>query len=204
MSDLFIVDSQGREYDLNPPRIGDVGIFDISWSLGQLNRFTGRCIRPYSVAEHSLLVCEIAEREHGLDVHGLLCALMHDAHEAYTGDLHSPGKRIVGGAWQAFEDAQARNVATAFALRGASVVHRQCIKQADLQALATERRDLMPPSERPWSILQGVEPIGWVRLDTPERRAMTWEDWRDRFLDRYHELDFARNEALFGSRTAPK
>jgi hypothetical protein len=29
------------------------------------------------------------------------------------------------------------------------------------------------------------------------RRAMGWEDWRDRWLDRYHELDFARNEQLY-------
>ena len=77
-------------------------------------------------------------------------------------------------------------------------VHRTAIKQADLMALATERRDLLPPGGTPWSTLNNIEPIGWVRLHTYERRAMDWEDWRDRWLDRYHELDFARNEALFG------
>ena len=65
---------------------------------------------------------------------------------------------------------------------------------SDLIALATEKRDLMPSSPRPWPVLAGVEPVGWVNLRSIERERMTWEDWRDRWLDRYHELDFARNE----------
>lgn len=170
---------------------------DIAWALAQLNRYTGHCLRPYSVAEHSLLVCEIAERELGLDVHGLLAAHMHDAHEAYTGDMHTPGKRAIGSAWFDFERAHHRAVATAFALHAPNSVHHDAIKRADLMALATERRDLLPPSDTPWSTLQGIEPIGWVRLNSSERQAMGWEDWRDRWLDRYHELDFARNDALF-------
>jgi uncharacterized protein len=74
--------------------------------------------------------------------------------------------------------------------------HHSTIRLADLMALATEWRDLMPAHPAPWAVLDGIEPVGWMRLMAPERVAMTWEDWRDRWLDRYHELDFARREAL--------
>ena len=193
----WIPTSQGIEFDIERPRYGQVLAMDIAWSLAQLNRFTGHALRPYSVAEHSLLVCEIAEREFGLDVHGLLAALMHDAHEAYCGDLHTPGKHVVGYGWAAFERRLQTNVTGAFALHTAVGVHGANIKRADLLALATERRDLLPRTTTPWQSLTGIEPIGWVRLDSPERKAMNWEDWRDRWLDSYHELDFARNELLF-------
>lgn len=39
------------------------------------------------------------------------------------------------------------------------------IKQADLIALATEKRDLMPYSTEPWSYLTGVDPLS--ELITP-------------------------------------
>lgn len=193
----WILTSQGIEFNVERPRYGQVLVMDIAWALSQINRFTGHCLRPYSVAEHSLLVCDIAEREFGLDVFGQLAALMHDAHEAYCGDLHTPGKHVVGAGWAEFERRLQYNVNGAFALHSAVAVHCAQIKQADLIALATERRDLLPPCATPWQSLNGIEPVGWLRLDSPERHAMNWEDWRDRWLDRYHELDFARNERLF-------
>ena len=52
----FIVTSNGDELDLQAPARGHITALDIAWSLAQTNRFSGRCLRPYSVAEHSLLV----------------------------------------------------------------------------------------------------------------------------------------------------
>ena len=95
------------------PETFDIG--HIAHSLAQINRFTGHASRPYSVAEHSLLVCDIAERYFGLDVHGQLAALLHDAHEAYTTDLSTPAKAEVGGGWRTFEAASATWLRCAFA-----------------------------------------------------------------------------------------
>ncbi len=190
----FIVTSNGDELSLDVPRRGHITALDIAWSLAQTNRFSGRCIRPYSVAEHSLLVCEILERDMGLNVHAQLLGLMHDAHEAYAGDMHTPGKDQIGAAWRAWESRWEHLVHSCFALLTAHSVWRREIKHSDLAALATEKRDLMPSSPTPWPVLAGVEPVGWVNLRSVERERMTWEDWRDRWLDRYHELDFARNE----------
>jgi len=196
----FIVTANGDELVLRHPRPEQFGIFGIAWSLAQLNRFVGHAIRPYSVAEHSLLVVEIMERETQADVHGLLAGLMHDAHEFITNDVAGPAKEDIGPAWHAFEARWEKQVQVHYALLTANAVWRQVIKAADLRALATERRDLVHDAQlTEWPVLAGVEPVDWINLDTPERRAADWEFWRDRFLDKYHELDYARN-ALF-SRT---
>lgn len=197
----FMVTSDGSELSMDHPERGAVTALDIAWSLAQTNRFAGRCLRPYSVAEHSLLVCEIAEQELGLDVHGQLMALMHDAHEAYSGDLHWPGKQFIGASWHAWEWRWEHLVHSCFSLFTANAVHHKAVKQADLIALATEKRDLMPNSARSWPVLHGIDAYPYVNLRSDERNAMNWEDWRDRWLDKYHELDFARTERHFGSGT---
>lgn len=195
----WIMTASGHELSLLDPTPATITLADISHSLAQLVRFTGHARRPYSVAEHSLLVCEIVERTVTSDPHALLAALLHDAHEAYTGDLHSPGKAIVGGAWRAFEDHLQERVRSAFAVHGPSGVWHEAIKMADLQALVTEREQLMPkmPWHRPWTPeLRGIQPVGWVDLMDPARCAMTWLDWRRSFADRADELEFARNDLL--------
>lgn len=201
----WILTTSGRRLDLAAPQQGDIAPMDIAWALAQTNRFTGHCLRPYSVAEHCLLVAHLAEHVHRLDVHGLLAALMHDAHEAYCGDLSSPAKQALGEPWRQFESRVEHTVRTAFALHTASAMHRDAIKHCDLMALATERRDLMPShgaGAEPWPCLAGIEPAHWVNLRSNERTAMGWEDWRDRWLDKYHELDYERNEALFSEARA--
>lgn len=194
----WILTATAQPFELDMPRIAQVNIMDIAWALSQINRFTGHALRPYSVAEHSLLVAEICEREHQLDAHGLMAALLHDAHEAYCGDLSSPGKQVLGNAWHDFERRLQGTVTSAFALHTAAQVHRTAIKQADLAALATERRDLLPHHPARWECLRHAAPVAWVTLQDPSRTQHDWEFWRDRFLDRFHELDFARQQLLDG------
>ena len=194
--DDFIVTAGGDELNLTAPRPGHLTAFTIAWALSQINRYTGHALRPYSVAEHSLLVHDIAEQELQLDVHGRFAALMHDAHEAFCGDMHSPGKRHIAG-WAAWEMHWEHAVRSAFAFRIPAQVQRDAIKRADLIALATERAALIhPQATTPWGCLAGIEPITWVNLNAPERVRADWEFWRDRWLDKYHELDFERNELL--------
>lgn len=191
----FIVTAGADELDVHTPAPGHITIWSIAWSLAQINRFNGHALRPYSVAEHSLLVCEIAEREFGLNVHGLLAALLHDAHEFASGDMHTPGKREIGEAWYRWEARWSSLVARCFSIATPTQVYSQQIRRADLMALATERRDLVQDAPTPWPALQAdeVQPVGWVRLNSPDRAQHDWEFWRDRFLDRFHELEHARD-----------
>lgn len=186
----------GRVFDLRYPQHQQITIDDVAHHLAQINRFTGAARRPYSVAEHSLLVCEICERMMPrMDVHGLMAALLHDAHEAYTNDLSTPAKREVEG-WTLFEHRMERTVRSAFGVHAAAHDHRDAVKAADLIALATERAQLLPEHSMPWEVLMHVQPIHWVDLMSTEREAMSWRDWRNRFEDRFEELEFARGELL--------
>lgn len=67
----------------------DICIEDIAHSLAHLCRYTGHTRMFYSVAQHSLLVAEKIPGGSGLK----LAALLHDAAEAYIGDVSSPLKQ---------------------------------------------------------------------------------------------------------------
>lgn len=192
----FIVAADSREISMRHAAVGDLTSFSIAWSLSQINRFNGHARRPYSVAEHSLFVCEILERDFGLDVHGQFAGLMHDAHEAVCGDMHSPGKHEIGPEWYRWEHRWERLVRNTFGMHTSATANRHAIHHADLMALATEKRDLMPEGDLSWPALAGIKPVPWVDLYSDERRALIWEDWRDRFRTRFHQLDLARNAGL--------
>lgn len=179
----------GAQVDLRLMETNSLSLLDIAHALACLNRFTGHCRRPYSVAEHSLLVVDIMERE--LHIHepaALLAGLMHDAHEAYTGDLSTPLKQLLGPTWAAEEARIQHAVLARFGLEATYAAHAEQIKRADIIALCTERRDLMPEGGPAWPLLAGVDAVQphLHRLDA--RTAMYWRDWRDAFLERFAEL----------------
>lgn len=62
---------------------------DIAHALGMLCRFNGHIRRFYSVAQHSVVVSHLVEPELAR------AALMHDATEAYMGDMTAPLKRCI-------------------------------------------------------------------------------------------------------------
>jgi hypothetical protein len=210
----WMITATGAEYHLHGPgAMTDAGrpvrIEDIAHQLAIINRFHGATKRPYSVAEHSLLCSEIAQRA-GASLTVQMAALMHDAHEVYTNDLSSPAKSAVnyrsiaaGGtrAWDVFEGEHANVVRRKFGLITAFTGHRRLLREIDLMALATERRDLTAwraETHAGWLVLgdeaddpaHHIPPIEWVRLDTPERERMGWQDWRLAFMDRFEEIGF--------------
>jgi hypothetical protein len=189
----WMLTATGATIDLRLVAPEQIRLADIAHHLAQLNRYTGACSRPYSVAEHSLLVCEIAEREIGIRSPSvLLAALLHDAHEAYTADLSSPMKQAIGAAWHEVENRVAWSVRRRFGVLVASTSAAKDIRWADLCALSTERAQLMPPCGPEWPVSVTHPPLGWARLDG--RDAMAWQDWRQAFIDRFAELDYARSQ----------
>ncbi len=70
----------------------NVCIEDIAHSLSLTCRYSGHCCDFYSVAQHSILVWHMARRR-AASGNTLLAALLHDAAEAYTGDIARPIKR---------------------------------------------------------------------------------------------------------------
>jgi 5'-deoxynucleotidase YfbR-like HD superfamily hydrolase len=78
--------------------VDDIEINDIAWALSRISRFAGHTITeiPYNVAQHSLFVCNMIEHEYSNNPRLALFGLLHDAAEAYIGDIPSPIKRING------------------------------------------------------------------------------------------------------------
>ncbi len=84
--------SGGRTVDLLNIQPEDVTAEHIAGSLAQLNRFSGRCSLPWSVAAHSVLV----ERLCPPDLRPW--ALLHDAHESILGDVTTPAVELIAHA----------------------------------------------------------------------------------------------------------
>jgi hypothetical protein len=66
----------------------------IARQLSRICRYAGSTPRFYSVGRHSLLVAELVPHDPALR----LAALVHDAHECWTGDLCRPAKQVTGSA----------------------------------------------------------------------------------------------------------
>lgn len=187
----WMTTASGLEFDTATIDTDDINVSDIAHHLATSTRFNGAALRPYSVAEHSLLVCEIAERDLGMrDPSALLAALMHDAHEAYFGDVIQPVKAQLGERAALIEARLERAVHRRYGLITPSTAYREQIRRADLMALATERRDLLPRTPTQWTVLTGIEPAEWVNLR--DRDAFTWQDWYRAFCNRFNELNYAR------------
>lgn len=192
-SSCHMLTFSGRDYLPTQMVPADVHIEDVAHALSLICRFGGHTKVHYSVAQHSLLVARILE-DRGAPVEAQLAGLLHDAHEAYIGDVPTPVKTALGSIWRDLEHEVEIVVRQALGIAQASVDWEDLVKHADLMALATERRDLMHfDAERniPWRILWGVTPfhekigaLGW----SPQ-----W--WADVFLDRYEALRSAREAA---------
>jgi len=89
----FIQTYTGRFY-YNPIRIDHICGLDIAHALAHLCRFNGQCRTFYSVAQHCCLVADyLHSQTSDLDV--VRWGLLHDAAEAYIGDMPSPLKAFV-------------------------------------------------------------------------------------------------------------
>jgi hypothetical protein len=191
----------GHDYHLRSDRqaLNNIYIEEIAHALSQINRFNGHAKRPYSVAEHSLLCAEIAQQM-DLPTHMQLAMLLHDAHEAYIGDVSSPVKTMLGYAWNELESCQEMAVRQHFGLLALFKTQHHKIEEIDLIALATERRDLLaydPEKSRPWLVLDTpgglIQPAAHIGLDSQQREQTHWTEWRSRFMAEFRRLEQRRH-----------
>lgn len=142
----------GRTFNLLEPDPDEICIEDIAHALSNLCRFTGHVRRFYSVAQHSHIVSRLVPSDIAF------MALMHDASEAYIADISTPLKHQLHD-YKQIETRIELAIQVKFNLNAEGATKR-LIKQADLIALATERRDLMPRVEGDeWDLLNGIRPM---------------------------------------------
>jgi 5'-deoxynucleotidase YfbR-like HD superfamily hydrolase len=127
--------------DLVNPTEEMIEIGDIAKALSLICRFGGQIPRFYSVAQHSILVQALCPPE--LKLEGLL----HDASEAFLGDVIKPLKTLLGENYKGIEF----NFETLiFQKFGLDVSRLQEVKQYDLQAYDLEDQALRQNKTQPF------------------------------------------------------
>ncbi|WNF45846.1 phosphohydrolase [Pseudomonas sp. SG20056] len=154
----WIITRSGQKFDLANPTAAMVHPADIAHSLSMQCRFNGHSIDFYSVAQHCCLVADLVPAEHQLH------ALLHDATEAYVGDMVRPLKEAMRdratylGTTCLYEATEQRVWEAICERFNLDPVLPASVKHADLEALATEKRDLMRYHPAPWPCLEGIDP----------------------------------------------
>lgn len=162
----------GGYFDLERPSQSRFDIRDIAHALAHLCRFTGHTRRFYSVAQHSVLVSHIVPKEHAME------GLMHDAAEAFIGDVSAPLKGMLPD----YKRLEERVEAVVFERFGLPSCLPACVKTADLIALRTEQRDLMGADSHRWLSTDEVRPLVQVIEPLPPEQACV------QFLERFAQL----------------
>lgn len=88
----WIVTASGKRVDPLNVRPADIEMGDVCHALGNLCRFTGHSSRFYSVAEHCVRMVDWFFERASTTPRLRLGALLHDAAEAYIGDISAPMK----------------------------------------------------------------------------------------------------------------
>jgi hypothetical protein len=173
----WIQTHSGRKFDFLSPSYESICIEDIAHSLSMQCRFTGHTSRRYSVAAHSILVASLVPTPLRLE------ALLHDASEAYLGDVSTPLKQLITE-YQWLEERIQKMILIRYA--GVSVLDRT-VKDADRLAMRIEATHLLGIPVGSW-----FDPVESPELPTPPV-----------FLDPYVEsLEFLRLFNLYSQERA--
>lgn len=182
----YIVTCSGRRVSLTDPDAATIDIRDIAHHLAFINRYAGATALPYCVADHSCLVAAILRRE---TPRVALIGLLHDAHEAYLGDIVSPAKRALFGSpviptrFDGLAGALDLAIFDACGIAPPSIDEMKRVAVADEIALVTEWRDLME---------HGAPcPIDGVPPARNAVKPLTWSRAEEKFLSVFHELTIA-------------
>jgi hypothetical protein len=127
--------SNGKYFNFLKPEEAEYDIEEIAHALSHICRFTGHLV-PQQYA---------------------MMGLLHDAQEAFVSDMATPLKQMMPD-YKALEKRIEKDIAQRFNL---PFPFPPEIKQADIKALATEVRDLLPgyaESDHGWDCIAHVEP----------------------------------------------
>ena len=160
----------GIYFDLADPKPEQMEIVDIAGALSKICRFGGHCYRFYSVAEHCYHCSMVAEASP-------LALLLHDAAEAFTGDIVKPLK-IMLPEFEAIEQRIEDIIAAKYVV---DFSHPE-VKEIDQAMLIAERRRLFTRDSVLWT---GEDKVR--KLDPP---LQMWrpEEAEAMFIRRANEL----------------
>lgn len=173
-----------NRFYFDDPREGFITIRDIAYALAGNYRFGGHSKPRITVAEHSVAVCVTVSLRHPGDRKLALAALLHDASEAYLGDVSSPLKSMPEMAgYRDLEAATQKCVAAKFKLP-VELFSDPRIKAADIDCLAAEAQETMRPLDPGWAAWLA----GATTIDVPPPVGWTPEVAEARFLDMFYKI----------------
>jgi uncharacterized protein len=128
--------ASGQLFDILAFDDSAITLEDVAHGLSNICRFGGHTVSFYSVAQHSVIVSQLC------DTADAAAGLLHDATEAYLGDVISPLKRQPGmETYREIEASMAYAVAVRFGLL--SVEAPPSVELADRLAVFLEMEQLM-------------------------------------------------------------
>jgi 5'-deoxynucleotidase YfbR-like HD superfamily hydrolase len=181
----------GRRLNLLDPSPLDIEIEDIAHGLARVARWNGQTLGAhiYSVAQHSLLVDEIAGSfSPSVSLVTRRAVLLHDAAEYVIGDMISPFKAVIGGAYRDTEARILEAILRRFDIPAPMTkIANDLAKKADRAAAYLEATRLAGFSEAEARPIFGEPPAlgsGILSLLTP----WSAEEAKARFLARFQQL----------------
>lgn len=198
MNAPWLQTASGRAFDLMAPTPDMVDLtIDVPEALARITRFTGHVRSgPYSVAQHCVLGADALYAQ-TLRADIALAFLLHDAHEAYLGDMATPIAEAIahtcadlspeaGSAYRLAREAlklmKIRIDAALYAAAGAPWPMagdvKRCVAIMDLRMLAAERAQLLGRPPRPWdAAVEAAQPAalkGAIKVWPWPKAADAW------------------------------
>jgi hypothetical protein len=149
----------------------DVSLGDIAWTLSGINRFNGRSDPLYTVAEHCIALSRVVPPQLAL------AALIHDAAEAYIGDVITPVKLAFPGISK-LENGILLAICECFLV---DPLLLNDVKWWDWHMCRTEAQQIMGDPD--WAKDPSVPYLDWTIVPYENRHAIC-----DAYLDRFSEL----------------
>lgn len=145
--------SAGHYVDLASPDPETIEIKSIAAALSKTCRFGGHCPKYYTVAEHCIHAVGLAFQDHvTCDV--LRTILLHDATEAYVGDVVKPLKAMLPE-YQVIESNIEQAVSARFNVD--FVRYGDVVKRYDRLMLKAEKIQMWPEDREEWFGFAGLE-----------------------------------------------
>lgn len=176
-----IITKSGEYFNFLETEYNVVLLDDIAAGLSRICRFGGQLQDGvwYSVAEHSILCTELAKADGIKDSTLLKSILLHDASEAYCGDVVKPLKILLGESYSDIEGKVEDAIAKSFDVdfRG----NHDIIKKYDIEMLYAEKSVLFPD-------FFGIHLDKSVRKVEPSFMFKDFESVKELFIEYYYEL----------------
>lgn len=168
----YLLTFSGRKFYPLDPRPEDIEISDIAHALSHACRFAGHTKELYTVAQHSVHAMQVIEWrdvnnlavDKGAERQRALWALLHDASEAYIGDVTTPLKCELSQ-YRVIEDCVMNAITQKF---GLWPDEPDVVRHVDRRLCLTEARDLLPEPEKFY------KPAAWGDLQPFKFRVVPW------------------------------